>query len=172
MAARCAYDYLDGEDLVVTVERSVKLNLDIKMDPDFVAILEVKLNGAIGKEEVNVDANTILEVSENVANVDTEDAHADANLEGIGVNVASDLWIRIVRMSHAQMSEEKELFTHLDRAETPVDGHAAGSIARGQVEDLVNLLGLPDVLALFRGGEADDSTFENSVLVPKSWSLV
>ena len=67
MATRCAYGHLDGEDLVVTVEASVKLNLNIKIDPDLIAILRVKLDGANGKEKVDVDANTIIEVSENVA---------------------------------------------------------------------------------------------------------
>jgi hypothetical protein len=91
MTARCVHCYLDSEDLVVTFEVSVELDTDIQMDPDLVTILEVNFNGAMGKEEVDIDANTILEVSEDVADVDTENAHANTNLQGVDVNVTSDL---------------------------------------------------------------------------------
>ena len=63
------------------------------------------------------------------------------------------------------------MFVYLNKTEIPVDGLAAESITRRQVEDLVNLLGFPDVFAIHGGREADDCTFQNSVLVPKSWGL-
>jgi hypothetical protein len=54
---------------------------------------------------------------------------------------------------------EKESF-YLDRTKTPVNGYSALAVTRRQVEDLVNLPGLPDVVAFLGGLEADDSTLK------------
>ena len=84
---------LKSKDLVVAREASIKCDSDIKVDPELVSVLQVEPDGAPGNKEIDVETNTVLEVSKDVADVDSNNTDGDSNFIRVGVDVAGDLAI-------------------------------------------------------------------------------
>jgi hypothetical protein len=61
------------------------------VDPELISILQIQFNVTLGNKQIDAEANTILEVSENVTNIDSNNADTDTDLKSVGVNISGDL---------------------------------------------------------------------------------
>lgn len=82
---------LDRQNLVVSLKRSIKGDLDIKVNPNLVAILQIDSNFTLGNKQIDLEADTVLEISKDVTNIDSNNADANSNLKGVGVDISCDL---------------------------------------------------------------------------------
>lgn len=70
---------------------SIKGNLDIKVNPNLVSILQIDSNFTLGNKQIDLEANAILEISKDITNIDSNNTDTDTNLIGVGVDISSDL---------------------------------------------------------------------------------
>jgi hypothetical protein len=70
---------------------SIKFDLDIMMNQEFIFVLQVQFDLTISVKQLEIEPDTVLDVSIDVAKVDSNFADTHTNLIGVGVNVLGDL---------------------------------------------------------------------------------
>lgn len=115
---------LEAHDLVVTLVLTVEDDLDLQMDPELVAVLEVEPNLALGDQKVDFDTNTVLEVAINIAETDACHRDTQADLERVGVEVTRDLFR--VKERNVSVSGFSSIVIHTQRGARVMGLHERG----------------------------------------------
>lgn len=77
---------------------AIKNDLDVEMDPDLIAVLEIQSDLACGRQEVDLETDAVLEVAKDVADVDADDGDSETDFKRVGINVAGNLRSRKNRL--------------------------------------------------------------------------
>lgn len=73
---------------------AVKDNLDVKVNPDLVSVLEVESDLALGSQKVDFETNAVFEVTKDVANINAGNRDAQTDFVCVRIDVTGDLCCR------------------------------------------------------------------------------